>query len=295
MFSQEKEENVEVQVNGNYSIVRNSNEPPTIVQGILFKEGHVFKTWKQRLVVVEKGVLSYYSMKNTNIFQVQEKVLKGCINLNGYSIQKNHHEMYLWPSKLGLEGKDLRLHTSAQIHENPYPMKVWVAAIRCHIRYAQETFSNKFDWYPFYQTILTDPTRRISTSPETSNLPYLRRRIFQVVRRDGVNVESEIESGSNFVSFKRFHEFVEVNELLLNLQNDCRGRVTNGEGWVTISTGDGSVILIELIPTEEQTSSMIEFAGKPSEGSGLEKPSFIKDSEVSMSGSIFSFSEHANR
>ncbi len=49
MFSQEKEENVEVQVNGNYSIVRNSVEPPTVVQGILFKEGHVFKVRKAQL------------------------------------------------------------------------------------------------------------------------------------------------------------------------------------------------------------------------------------------------------
>jgi hypothetical protein len=42
MFAQEKSENVEVLSDG-HRVMKNSDEPPTIIKGFLFKEGHIVK------------------------------------------------------------------------------------------------------------------------------------------------------------------------------------------------------------------------------------------------------------
>ena len=159
--------------------------------------------------------------------------------MRGYSIQKTNHEMYLWPSRIGQDGKDLRLHTPDGQDMNKYPMKVWVAAIRSHIRYAHETYYPKLNWFPFYQHVTQDPTSQ-----------YDRPKLFQVVRRDGANVEVDFEDHTTFTSFKRYHEIIEITDLLVNTTNTLRGKLSNGEGWVSISTLDGCIVLLELTPSE---------------------------------------------
>jgi hypothetical protein len=267
------------------------------------------------LFIVEKGILSYYkirgsSMLNSNNTLIEaennnEKTLKCSFSLRGYSIEKTlGHEMYLWTTKSGMEGKDLKLHTSDNPVENAYPMKIWVAAIRCHIRFATDSFSKKFNWFPYYQAVtLQDPTA-FNT--------FYKKRLFQVIRRDGVNIEKEFDENiPKFVSFLRYHEIIEITEMLLNRHNNCRGKLANDDGWVTINTVDGSIILNELIPTAENESGKgtrvdigeLEEEDQPSSNGAISSPKKVNgvvdehlitsfnDSAISESPSVFTFPE----
>jgi hypothetical protein len=218
------------------------------------------------MIQVENGTLSYYKLKGPS---ESDKVLKGSFSLRGYSIQKTPHEMYVWCSRLGQEGKDLRLHPPDGFDLNKYPMKIWVAAIRAHIRYAHETYYPKLNWYPFYLHVMQDPKS-----------VFDKKKLFQVVRRDGAAVEADFEDKSSFKSFKRYQELVEITEIRINTTNNCRGKLSNDEGWVTISTLDGSLILMELL--------LDAVPAKRGSGSVDLSPTAITDSMISVSNSIIS-------
>jgi hypothetical protein len=167
--------------------------------------------------------------------------IKGTIPLKGYSVRReNKRQIYLWCSQIGMRGKDLLLQCPKEGNDNKYSLEVWLSAIRAHIRYGSETYSLACNWTFLYQSI---------HQPEEIKK---KNRAFQVVSPVGVSLHSDSEENSEFVGFLRFHEIVELNLIVMNVLNNCRGRLSTGAGWVTISSATGQMILMELITQEDK-------------------------------------------
>jgi len=231
------------------------------------------RTGKKRKIVIENGVLSYYRIGMDG----ESEFLRGSIPLKSYMVRKcRRHEIYLWSTQIGQNQKDLLLHLNHR-PENPYPTRVWLAAIRSHIRYANENYLTKMNWTPMYRYFLLQNPSLLRTpescrspppydpdEPEPENPPpptptplippvqaYDKVRVYQVVNKDGVSVYDNVEEDSSLVNYLKYHEIIEINQIELNLQNNCRGRLINGEGWVGLSDNDSTVLCLELELVEE--------------------------------------------
>ena len=82
---------------------KNEGFPPSKT-GRIVKRGHIFRTWRERYFVLEKGVVTYYADE-------RKKNQKGQVNIQGYRVgghkKLNSFELYLSPEESG--GKDLVL------------------------------------------------------------------------------------------------------------------------------------------------------------------------------------------
>lgn len=185
-------------------------------------------------------------------------MLKGSITLQGYSVRKaKKRQIYLWCTEIGRKGKDLLLELPKVQEDNKYSLQVWMSALRAHIRFTNGTYVPQFNWTKVSKLTMSpgSPPGEIMT------------KTFQVVKRDGVTIQSDFEENSMFVGILKYHEIVEIMEMVLNMDNSFRGRLASGEGWVTLSSYDGVIGLLEIRsnldsdnetdPTSQHFSSLI--------------------------------------
>ena len=97
---------------------------PPVKTGWIVKRGHVFRTWRKRYFVLEKGVVTYYAdekMKN----QKGQVVIKG-YNVGGHS-KLHSEELYLSAGESG--GTDLLLSFQDKTEKEE-----WRDAFEAHIQ-----------------------------------------------------------------------------------------------------------------------------------------------------------------
>lgn len=169
--------------------------------------------------------------------------LKGSFSLKGYSVRRfTKRQLYLSPDSCCTgEGKDLLLHLPKKDSGNLFSLQVWLQAIRCNIRYANQNYSDTMDWAPAYQAV-------------QENKSFDLQRSYQVVCKQGVAVQTHYEDTSQFVASYPCHTILEIREVFLNERNDFRGRLRSGEGWVTISSNEGNIYLTEVVDFSEVNS-----------------------------------------
>ena len=105
-----------------------AKRPPARLEVYARKEGHFLKNWKQRYIVVESGVLSYFTDSS-------RASLKGEITLKDYTLadfsSENPNEVYLIPPDD--ESKDLRIH-----FDTDSKAMTWRLGLKNHITFLAE-------------------------------------------------------------------------------------------------------------------------------------------------------------
>jgi hypothetical protein len=103
--------------------------PPALKKGMILKEGHVIRNWKNRFFVLEKGKLAYFENQKADYpYGVTQK---GEVSLKGVSVSVNKNIVSL--NTKNEQGKEV-LALNLDI-KYPNEREEWVAAIQEHIAY----------------------------------------------------------------------------------------------------------------------------------------------------------------
>ena len=114
---------------------RESAGPPLLMKGALKKRGRFAKNWKLRQVVVEAGVLTYYT-DSLEVHPYGEN-MKRRIALVGYDVEKlSPNRFRLFLAEAG-GSKDLLLVCDAKERAEEF-LDLWISGLRSHITYADK-------------------------------------------------------------------------------------------------------------------------------------------------------------